>query len=49
LARRVRFDNGSSVNDRSRDTNRLWVVIATVVINVVAVSLLALTQWSNWR
>jgi hypothetical protein len=37
------------VNERSLDTKRLWVVIATVVINVVAVSLLALAPWSNWR
>ncbi|HSU87117.1 MAG TPA: hypothetical protein VLI42_10330 [Chthoniobacterales bacterium] len=31
----------------SLDTKRLWVVIATVVINVVAVSLLTLAQYQS--
>jgi hypothetical protein len=37
------------VNEHSLETKRLWVVIATVVINVVAVSLLAMAPWSDWR
>ena len=28
---------------------RLGVVLATIVINVVAVSLLAFAPWSDWR
>jgi hypothetical protein len=28
---------------------RLFVVIATIVINVVAVSLLTFAPWSDWR
>jgi hypothetical protein len=35
--------------DRSLGRDRLWVVIATVVINVVAVSLLTFAPWSDWR
>jgi len=31
------------------DRGRLWIVLATVVINVVAVSLLTFIPWSNWR
>lgn len=31
------------------ERERLVVVIATVVINVVAVSLLTLAPWSDWR
>jgi hypothetical protein len=37
------------VNDSSLERKRLWVVIATVVINVTAVSLLRLAPWSDWR
>jgi hypothetical protein len=29
--------------------NVLWVVLATIVINVVAVSLLTFAPWSDWR
>jgi len=47
LARRVCFDKGSSVTECSLDTKRLWVVIATVVINVVAVSPLTLAQYQS--
>jgi hypothetical protein len=47
LAWRVGFDKRSAVNERSLDTKRLRVVIATVVINVVAVSLLALAQYES--
>jgi hypothetical protein len=35
--------------DRSLERGRLRVVIATVVINVAAVSLLAFAPWSDWR
>ena len=31
------------------EAERLWVVIATIAINVVAVGLLVLAPWSNWR
>ena len=37
------------VNGRSLEAKRLRVVIATVVINVTAVSLLTLAPWSDWR
>ena len=35
--------------DVSLERGRLCVVLATVVINVVAVSLLAFAPWSDWR
>src|SRR5262245_52463915 len=35
--------------DRDLERKRLLVVIATIVINVVAVSLLAFAPWSDWR
>jgi hypothetical protein len=35
--------------DISLERGRLCVVIATVVINVVAVSLLTFAPWSDWR
>ncbi len=35
--------------DISLERGRLRVVIATVIINVVAVSLLTLAPWSDWR
>jgi hypothetical protein len=35
--------------DPALERERLLVVIATVVINVVAVSLLTLAPWSDWR
>jgi hypothetical protein len=35
--------------DRSLERGRLCVVLATVVINVAAVSLLAFAPWSDWR
>ena len=35
--------------DSSLERGRLWVVIATIVINVIAVSLLTLAPWSDWR
>jgi hypothetical protein len=36
-------------NDTSLERDRLRVVIATIVINIVAVSLLAFVPWSDWR
>ena len=36
-------------NDTSLERDRLRVVIATIVINVVAVSLLTFAPWSDWR
>ena len=36
-------------NDASLERDRLRVVIATIVINVVAVSLLTFAPWSDWR
>src|SRR4029453_524308 len=35
--------------DASLERERLLVVIATIVINVAAVSLLTLAPWSDWR
>jgi hypothetical protein len=35
--------------DISLEHGRLRVVIATIVVNIVAVSLLTLAPWSNWR
>ncbi len=31
------------------ERGRLWVILATVVINVLVVSLLTLAPWSDWR
>jgi uncharacterized protein DUF6989 len=36
-------------NDRGRKRERLLVVIATIVINVIAVSILTFAPWSDWR
>ena len=36
-------------SDAALERDRLLVVIATVVINVVAVSLLTFAPWSDWR
>jgi uncharacterized protein DUF6989 len=36
-------------NDRGLERERLLVVIVTVLINVVAVSLLTFAPWSDWR
>jgi hypothetical protein len=36
-------------NDRRLERERLVVVIATIVINVIAVSLLTFAPWSDWR
>jgi hypothetical protein len=35
--------------DRSLERGRLWVVIATIAINIIAVSLLTFAPWSDWR
>jgi hypothetical protein len=35
--------------DPALERGRLCVVIATIVINIVAVSLLTLAPWSDWR
>ena len=37
------------MNARLLETERLRIILATIVINVVAVSLLALAPWSDWR
>ena len=37
------------VDDRKLERERLVVVIATIVINVIAVSLLTFEPWSDWR
>ena len=36
-------------HDLSLERGRLCVVIATIVINVIAVSLLTFAPWSDWR
>jgi hypothetical protein len=36
-------------SEATLERGRLLVVIATVVINVVAVSLLTFAPWSDWR
>jgi hypothetical protein len=36
-------------HDHALERGRLCGVIATIVINVMAVSLLAFAPWSNWR
>jgi hypothetical protein len=37
------------VTETRLERERLFIVIATIVINVVAVSLLTLAPWSDWR
>ena len=37
------------VTEARLERERLYIVIATVVINIVAVSLLTLAPWSDWR
>jgi hypothetical protein len=36
-------------HDPARERGRLCVVITTIVINVIAVSLLTFAPWSDWR
>jgi hypothetical protein len=39
----------ANASDATLERDRLCIVIATVVINVVAVSLLTFAPWSDWR
>lgn len=39
----------ANADDRSLERGRLSVVIATIAINIIAVSLLAFAPWSDWR
>src|SRR6188472_1277560 len=39
----------TDARDHTLERGRLCVVIATIVINVIAVSLLAFAPWSGWR
>jgi hypothetical protein len=39
----------SNAQTDALDSQRLRLVIATIVINIVAVTLLVLAPWSNWR
>ena len=39
----------SEIADQSLERGRLAIVLATVVINIVAVSLLTFVSWSDWR
>jgi len=39
----------TNTDDRALERGRLCVVIATIVINVVVVSLLTFVPWSDWR
>jgi hypothetical protein len=47
----ITISDGGTVNgyDISLERGRLNVVLATIFINVVAVSLLTLAPWSDWR
>jgi hypothetical protein len=38
-----------NMHDPALERGRLWVVIATIAINVGAVSLLTFAPWSDWR
>jgi hypothetical protein len=39
----------TDATDAALEPGRLRIVIATIVINVVAVSLLTFAPWSDWR
>src|SRR5207247_8804008 len=39
----------TNAHEISLERGRLWIVLVTIVINVVAVSLLTLAPWSDWR
>jgi hypothetical protein len=39
----------TNAHDPALERGRLCVVIATIVINVIAVSLLTFAPWSDWR
>src|SRR5690349_9825618 len=38
-----------SIADATIERDRLRIVLATIIINVVCVGLLALVPWSSWR
>jgi len=39
----------TNAHEISLERGRLWIVLATIAINIVAVSLLTLAPWSDWR
>jgi hypothetical protein len=39
----------ANTHEISLERGRLWIVLATIVTNIVAVSLLTFTPWSDWR
>jgi hypothetical protein len=39
----------TNAHEISIERGRLWIVLATIVINIVAVSLLRFAPWSDWR
>src|SRR5438876_11256032 len=39
----------TNAHEISLERGRLWIVLATIVINIVAVSLLTFATWSDWR
>src|SRR5436309_6708848 len=39
----------TNAHEISLERGRLWIVLVTIVINIVAVSLLAFAPWSDWR
>ena len=39
----------TNAHEISLERGRLWIVLATIVINIVAVSLLTFAPWSDWR
>jgi len=39
----------TDAGDHTLERGRLYVVIATIVVNVIAVSLLTFAPWSDWR
>src|SRR5262245_61100227 len=39
----------TKAHDRGLERERLFVVIATIIINVITVSLLTFAPWSDWR
>jgi hypothetical protein len=41
--------SAANADNDSLDRGRLWVVLATVLINIAAVSLLTFAPWSDWR
>src|SRR5205809_3030218 len=39
----------TSAHEISLERGRLWIVLVTILINVVAVLLLTFAPWSDWR